>query len=246
MALRPAISNGFRTRIVGPFLVIADPGDTAFDHHADVIDWTTTRLERDFDMRAPSEIVDVWLMGSDESYLAQSERLFHEAPSTPYGFFVPARRTMLMNIGTGGGTLVHEVVHPYLRASFPLCPAWFDEGLASLYERVVDRDGHLWGLPNWRLAGLQRVIRMGKLPTIARMTADSNQAFYDSPTGYAEARYLCLYLQEKGLLRRFYAEYRAAHAADPTGFRTLSHVLGERDMARFQLTFEAWALGLRE
>jgi hypothetical protein len=47
-------------------------------------------------------------------------------------------------------------------------------------------------------------------------------------------------------LRRFYAEYRAAHAADPTGFRTLSHVLGERDMARFQLTFEAWALGLRE
>jgi len=151
-----------------------------------------------------------------------------------------------MNIETGGGTLVHEVVHPYMRASFPLCPAWFNEGLASLYERVVDRDGHLWGLPNWRLAGLQRAIRTGQLPPLSGMMATTQAEFYASPTGYAEARYLCLYLQEKGLLRRFYAEYRAAHGEDPTGFRTLSRVLGERDMARFQLTFEVWALALRE
>ena len=47
-------------------------------------------------------------------------------------------------------------------------------------------------------------------------------------------------------MQRFYAEYRAAHGEDPTGFHTLSRVLGERDMARFQLTFEVWALGLRD
>jgi hypothetical protein len=246
MKMRPTIPDGFATRIVGPFLVIADPGDTQIGHHADLIDWVVTRLQHDFGMVPPSEVIDVWLMSTDEGYVTQSERLFHERPSTPYGFFVPARRTMLMNIGTGGGTLVHELVHPFLRASFPRCPAWFDEGLASLYERVVDRDGHLWGLPNWRLAGLQRAIRRGQLPTLARMTADSNEAFYDSPTGYAEARYLCLYLQEKGLLGRFYAEYRAGYDTDPTGFRTLSRVLGGRDMVRFQLAFEAWALSLRE
>jgi hypothetical protein len=246
MKVRPAIPDGWATRIVGPFLVIADPGDTEIGHHADVIDWVVTRLQHDFGMVAPPDVIDVWLLSTDEGYVAQSERLFNERPSTPYGFFVPARRTMLMNIGTGGGTLVHELVHPFLRASFPRAPAWFDEGLASLYERVVDRDGHLWGLPNWRLAGLQRAVRTGQLPTLARMTAESNQAFYDSPTGYAEARALCLYLQEKGLLGRFYAAYRDGYDADPTGFRTLAHVLGERDMVRFQLTFEAWALKLRE
>ena len=40
----------------------------------------------------------------------------------------------IMNIATGGGTLVHEIVHPYVEANFPGCPAWFNEGLGSLYE----------------------------------------------------------------------------------------------------------------
>ena len=66
-----------------------------------------------------------------------------------------------MNIGTGGGTLVHEVVHPFIAASFPAAPAWFNEGLASLYEAVREKDGQFWGLPNWRLDGLKRAIRAG-------------------------------------------------------------------------------------
>ncbi|SRR6266540_1618451 len=246
MRAKAGIPDRFRTRIVGPFLLIGDQGEKDIDHHAGVIDWTITRLAGDFGMVAPSEIIDVWLMGSDESYVAQSERLFQERPSTPYGFFLPEKRTLLMNIETGGGTLVHEVVHPFIRASFPSCPAWFNEGLASLYERVVERDGHLWGLPNWRLAGLKRAIRMGQLPAFGRMTADSDKNFYRSPTGYAQARYLCLYLQDKGLLRRFYSEYRASHAADPTGMQTLARLLDIRDMTRFQVTFETWALALRE
>jgi hypothetical protein len=246
MRAKKNIPEGFRTRIVGPFLVIGDQGDKEIDHHTEVIDWAISRLATDFGMVAPSEIIDVWLMGSDASYVAQSERLFNDRPSTPYGFFLPERRTLFMNIETGGGTLVHEIVHPYIRASFPKCPAWFNEGLASLYERVVDRDGHLWGLPNWRLAGLKRAIRMGKLPPITQMTADNDKVFYESATGYAQARYLCLYLQDKGLLRKFYAEYRSGYSTDPTGIRTLTRILGERDMMRFQLTFENWVLSLRE
>ena len=109
-----------------------------------------------------------------------------------------------MNIATGGGTLVHELVHPFIAASFPAVPAWFNEGLASLYEAVREEHGQMWGLPNWRLAGLQRAIRAGKLPSFAMMTGDSDARFYASSTGYAQARYLCLYLQEKGLLHRYY------------------------------------------
>jgi hypothetical protein len=246
MAARPKIPAGFITRIVGPFLVIGDEGEAEVERHTQAIAWATSRLVADYGMTPPRQIIDVWLLGTDRSYVANTERLFHESPSTPYGFFLPAERTLIMNIATGGGTLIHEVVHPFIQASFPRCPAWFNEGLASLYERVKDRGGHLWGLPNWRLAGLVRAIRAGRVPSFAAMTAETDAEFYASATGYAQARYLCLYLQEKGVLRRFYADYRDHHAADPTGLGTLARVLDERDLARFQKRWEAWVLTLND
>ena len=76
------------------------------------------------------------------------------------------------------------------------------------------------------------------------MTGDSDARFYASSTGYAQARYLCLYLQEKGLLHRYYDAFSAGVAADPTGYKTLVRVLGDPDMARFETQWQAWALAL--
>jgi len=47
--------------------------------------------------------------------------------------------------------------------------------------------------------------------------------FYSDPhgTNYARARYLCYYLQEHDLLRKFYRRFRANVASDPTGYNTL-------------------------
>jgi hypothetical protein len=212
--------------------------------HTRLVEWTVSLLKRDFRMVEPKTIIDVWLLGSEESYREHAVRLFGKPPSTPYGFFVSERRTLFMNIATGGGTLVHELVHPFIEASFPSVPAWFNEGLASLYERVQEKDGHLWGLPNWRLVGLKGAVARGRLPTFAQMTSDSSARFYASSTGYAQARYLCLYLQEQGLLRRYYAELSSGAAADPTGYKTLGRVLGQPDMQQFQKKWEAWVLTL--
>jgi hypothetical protein len=195
-------------------------------------------------MREPSNVIDVWLLGDADSYVDNALRLFGLRPSTPYGFFLPSQQALFMNIATGGGTLVHELVHPFIGASFPAVPAWFNEGLASLYEAVRERNGQMWGLPNWRLAGLQRAIRAGKLPSFAMMTADSRQRFYASDTGYAQARYLCLYLQERGLLHRYYDGFLAGVAGDPTGYKTLVRVLGDPDMSQFEKQWQAWVLGL--
>ena len=89
--------------------------------------------------------------------------------------------------------------------------------------------------------------RAGELPTFEKLTATTDRQFYreDSGTNYAQARYLLLFLQERGLLRRFYEEFAAGHRADPTGYRTLTRVLGNPDMARFQKEWSAWVLGLR-
>ena len=142
------IPDGFATRIAGPFLVIGDESASLLEHHAQTVDWTIGHLKRDFHMREPRNVIDVWLLGSADSYVDNALRLYGKRPSTPYGFFLPEHQALFMNIGTGGGTLVHELVHPFIAASFPAAPAWFNEGLASLYEAVREKDGQFWGLPN--------------------------------------------------------------------------------------------------
>ena len=244
MKTKAKIPDGYATRIAGPFFVIGDEPPARVEHHAQTVDWAVGHLKRDFHMREPADVIDVWLLGSHNSYVDNAVRLFGKAPSTPYGFFTPAHQSLFMNIATGGGTLVHEVVHPFIAASFPSVPAWFNEGLASLYEAVREEHGQLWGLPNWRLAGLKRAIRAGTLPSFATMTGDSDAAFYASRTGYAQARYLCLYLQERGLLHRYYDAFSSGAAADPTGYRTLVRVLGHPEMTRFEQQWQAWALAL--
>jgi hypothetical protein len=67
----------------------------------------------------------------------------------------------------------------------------------------------------------------------------------DRGTNYAQARYLCYYLQEKGLLARFYREFRANRKDDPTGYNTLKKVLDEKDMTAFKKRWEEFVLKLR-
>ena len=150
-----------------------------------------------------------------------------------------------MNIATGGGTLVHEVVHPFIAASFPR-----RAGLVQRGARVAVRGGRA-----------RRTASSGACPTGGSPASSAPSAPAapdvrgdDRPrattpstrrnTGYAQARYLCLYLQEKGLLRRYYEQFSAGAAADPTGYKTLMKVLGDPNMARFEKQWQAWALAL--
>jgi len=54
------------------------------------------------------------------SYEKNTLLLFKEKPSTPYGYYSSTHKALIMNIATGGGTLVHEIVHPFVEANFPL------------------------------------------------------------------------------------------------------------------------------
>src|SRR5688500_12493420 len=151
-----------------------------------------------------------------------------------------------MDISTGGGTLVHEIVHPFIEANFPECPPWFNEGLGSLYEQSAEQDGHIRGLTNWRLAGLKNAIRAGRVPSFRDLMAADVDAFYndDRGTNYAQSRYLLYYLQEKKLLVRYYREFYSKRADDPTGYETLKRVLGEADMDAFKGRWETFVMGL--
>jgi hypothetical protein len=192
-------------------------------------------LRKDFFEKDPEEIVDIWAFGNARSYTKYAWELFHDKPTTPYGYYMSREHALIMNVGLGYGTLVHEIVHPYMHQNVPDCPPWLNEGLASLYERPAEDHGHIIGYINWRLPALQRAIRAGTLPSFRKLTSmDENRFYDDDDDHYAQARYLVLYLQEKGLLRDFFKEYLKDRKDDPTGYTTLQKVLGNPDMGEFQ------------
>ena len=102
------------------------------------------------------------------------------------------------------------------------------------------------GLTNWRLEGLQTALKKNLAPTFKELTGTSGDEFYgdDRGTNYAQARYLCYYLQEKGLLLKFYQEFAAHSETDPSGYETLKKVLGEKDMASFGKKWKDYVLKL--
>lgn len=239
--------RGFTVVVEKPFVVVGDePEDRVTLWANEIIRGTVTRLKQDYFAKDPANILEIWLFKDEVSYRKHAKEFFADEPDTPYGYYSPSKNALIMNIATGGGTLVHEIVHPFIEANFPDSPAWFNEGLGSLYEQSGTVDGHIYGYTNWRLRGLQNGLRTKIVPTFRAMTSMSNSEFYREETGtnYAQARYLCYYLQEKGLLRKFYKEFVANSKTDPSGYRTLKRVLGERNMASFQRRWTEFVLKL--
>lgn len=248
LALKTKLPAGFSTFIERPFVVVGDgPSDEVKTTCNNTVKWAVERLKADYFARDPEEIITIWLFKDNASYRVHTKSVFNYEPDTPYGYYSAADRALVMNIATGTGTLVHEIVHPFVRANFPKCPAWFNEGLGSLYEQCGERDGHIIGHTNWRLPGLQRAIARHAVPSFEELTSTTDQEFYgdDKGTNYAQARYLCYYLQEQGKLTKFYRDFVANQKADPTGYKTLQKTLGVGDMDAFHEKWQKFALGLK-
>ncbi len=161
-------------------------------------------------------------------YRSWARKLFGDTDVSYFGYYKPDKRTMVMNIDTGGGTLVHELTHALIVYDFPSVPDWFNEGLGSLHEQCNIAPDKVTGLVNWRLPMLKVAIRQNKLRSLkSLLTADDfrrDKAIVLEMNGqkktvgqvglnYAQARYFCMYMQEKGVLKDFYV-YLRDHAAD--------------------------------
>lgn len=239
--------EGFHVVVQPPFVVVGDePEGVVRQRATQTVKWTVDRLKDAYFPQDPNHILTIWLFKDRQSYREHAKEFFDDEPSTPYGYYSSDHRALVMNIATGGGTLVHEIVHPFVESNFPACPAWFNEGLGSLYEQCGDNGGAIWGYTNWRLAGLQQAIRAGKVPAFETLLATSENQFYreDPGTNYAQARYLCYYLQEKGLLVKFYREFHTNQSRDPTGIASLRKVLGTNDLSAFKKDWERYVLAL--
>jgi hypothetical protein len=231
--------------IEAPFVVIGDESPAKVKSRTTgFFRWTVRHLEKDFFKTRPAEIIEVWLFKNEKTYRKGAKKFFGDTPETPYGYYSPEDNALIMNIGPGPGTLSHELVHPYIEANFPAAPAWFNEGLASLYEQPAEKNGHIWGNTNWRLPNLKKQLKDNSLPAMDKLLSTTRDGFYQAQyDSYAYARYLIQYVQDTGKLREFYAKF-VADTKDSTGKTALEAILGEK-LETFEPKWRKWALALQ-
>jgi hypothetical protein len=240
--------HGLTVVVEAPFVVVGDEKPAKVKSRAqNTVRWAVRLLKQEYFTNDPSEIIEVWMFATEKSYRKGAKAYFGDTPDTPYGYYSPSHKAMVMNIGPGAGTLVHEIVHPYMEANFPSVPSWFNEGLASLYEYPVEVKGRIRGKVNWRLRGLKKELKSGHRRSFESLMATSSEDFYDAPDDtYAQARYLMYYLQEKGLLVAFYQHFLAHRGEDPTGVASLKAVLGRDDLDEVYREWVVWVQKLEE
>jgi len=160
------------------------------------------------------------------------------------GFFVPSDGLAVVDLVNGGTlTVLHEAVHPLVLARFPGIPTWFYEGLAALYETPrYAKNGVLHGDRKARIGYIPHEQR--KLAPRARLDtlfAMDETAFRKRESeNYAVARFVCLWLEEKGHLWPFFHRFREIAWRD-SGAQAFRDVVG-LTLAEAQPVWESWVI----
>jgi hypothetical protein len=210
------------------------------------IDRAVDCFYNDYFSTQPNEATTIFLFKDDKTYRYWAKTLYDDDDLSKYGYYKPSEKTMLMNINTGTGTLVHEMTHALARYDFPDIPSWFNEGLGSLYERCSLNNKTILGYVNWRLPALQDALADKSYTSIERLMKTNWEEFYGdgSDVNYAQARYLCMYLQEQGLLKKYYQNFRDTFNDDNTGIKQMEKITG-KSISELDADYVAWVKTLK-
>ncbi len=194
--------------------------------------------------KKPTHVITILLFRDAKTYKHWAKKLFNNADPPYFGYYRPRDRTMVMNIATGTGTLVHELTHALIVYDFPAVPLWFNEGLASLHEGCRVLPDRIVGVVNWRLPALQKAVRGKALRPLRELITRDD--FYGRQRGlnYAQARYFVMYMQKRGLLRKFYKRFRDNHRGPDAAVKAVEHVFGAK-LERIESDYLKWVMTLR-
>lgn len=246
--LKPRLGAECSLIVRTPFVIAGDMDESQLlIWHTRTIAPAARSLGNNYFRKSPSAPITVLLFNGEQSYDSYAKSLFGDQGISVYGYYKPERRTLVMNIATGGGTLIHELTHALIDFDFPRAPDWFNEGLASLYEqsRFLPNDDGLEGLPNWRLPLLQEAVAQKRLGTLETLFTTDDFRGANIGLNYAQARYFCLYLQEKKLLAEFYRRFRATHADDTRGSAAAKSLFPDRSWEEIDRDYHEFVTSLR-
>lgn len=241
--LEAGLSTRCHAIVRAPFVIAGDRKAAELNEiYRKTIQPVARALSASYFDRAPDAPILMVMLSDEETYRREARRLDNRQTASYSGYYERNERRVVVNLATGDGTLAHELTHALAHFDFPSMPEWFDEGLASLHEEseFANGDLELKGLSNWRLGVLREAQKRKSLPSLALLL--NGRSFRGSGEGlsYAMSRYLCLYLQERHLLGRYYKEFRGAAARDPSGAATLCRVLQKPSLAHVDQEFRSW------
>ena len=249
--LRAKLDDTFIVVTEPPFVMAGDMPRAKLKQYASgTVLAPAKALWRGYFRKKPDKVITVLLFAGDKSYRTWAKTLFNDARVPHFGYYRPELRTMVMNIGTGGGTLVHELTHSLIVYDFPDVPTWFDEGFASLHEGCRIGTDTIIGVVNWRLPGLQKAICDGKLRSLRDLITKRDFRGRLEGINYAQARYFVMYMQQQKLLKPFYKHFRAQYAAPDAkpapedDVKAVEHVFGEK-LEDIEKVWLKWVMTLK-
>jgi hypothetical protein len=161
-----------------------------------------------FFKKQPTAVITILLFSGQKSYRKWAFKLFGSKDVSYFGYYTSHNRTLIMDIETGTGTLIHELTHALMDFDFEESPRWISEGIASLHEGCIVEEKEIKGVVNWRLPVLRKAIKNKNLRSLKDLVTIRD--FYGEELGknYAQARYFMMFAQSKGLLKDLYGNYR--------------------------------------
>lgn len=243
--LRQRLPQGSVTIVQAPFVIAGDGTVEELQSiYSQLIQPAARAITAAYNLPAPSRPISVFLFRDPERYAVMAASVGSVRRTSLYGVYAPSQCTMVVNLASGEGTILHELTHALFDMETVSLPIWMHEGIASLHEEstLID-DGKncaLRPLDNWRLGVLQDALDHADLPPIATMMTE---AAFRGPTearDYAYARYVCMYLHEQELMQTFYRQWRDTAAGDPTGEQTLQRLLETRGTHEPDADFRSW------
>ena len=246
-ALRKRLDGTFAIRVDPPFVTAGNMTPRRLGEYTrDSVLRPARAMWAGYFDKKPDKVVTVLLFVGEEPYRTWAKKLFNDTDVPHFGYYTPTSRTLVMNINTGTGTLVHELTHALIVYDFPTVPTWFNEGLASLHEQCSVGEKMITGHTNWRLPALQRAIADKTLRPLRDLV--TKRDFYGRLRGinYAQGRYFAMYVQHRGLLGKFYRRFHGAHKAGRTtdDVKVIEEVFG-RKLPEIEKAFIAWVRTLR-
>ncbi len=232
-----------------PFVIAGDSNvDTLERMHCATIEPARQAMRHQYFDRWPDSPVTILLFSDEATYQRYTELLFFDRNISRFGYFKPGRRTILANLAWGDGPLLHELTHVLMHFDFPEAAVWLREGLASLHEAssLVSRgkDWVLEGKVNWRHRVLKRQIQAERLQSLHELIQTVTFDGEDEAINFAQARYFCLFLQQKSVLGEIYRQYRASHREDPRGEESILREFPGRDWRDVDTEFSGWVMSL--
>jgi hypothetical protein len=170
-----------------------------------------------FDSLKFSTVFPVYLAGgsfnrnSYSRFLQFAQKVHFRSPGPRVAYYSPYDKSIMAWMPTGGGTLIHELVHALMDNEFPGAPAWLSEGMASMHEEMDNTTFEPKN--NYRLYYIDEYTKRFQCSFgIEKLLAIEAESFNKDPGSMlysAFARYFSMYLHEKGVLEKVYKAFRA-------------------------------------